>query len=92
MTNAAAEQLRVHGIELEVVRRGKGRSILALHGFDTMNPAAPFLDLLARHGQIVARHPRASATRRGPRISTASTTWCISILALSTRCPATRSR
>ena len=54
MTNAAAEQLRVHGIELEVVRRGKGRSILALHGFDTMNPAAPFLDLLARHGEIVA--------------------------------------
>ena len=54
MTNAAAERLVVHGIELEVVRRGKGRPILALHGFDTMNPAAPFLDLLARHGEIVA--------------------------------------
>jgi len=37
-----------------VVRRGKGRPILALHGFDTMDPAAPFLDLLARHGEIVA--------------------------------------
>ena len=54
MTNAAAERLVVHGIELEVVRRGKGRPILALHGFDTMDPAAPFLDLLARHGEIVA--------------------------------------
>jgi len=50
----ASEWFKVHGIELEVVRRGKGRSILALHGFDTVDLAAPFLDLLARHGEVIA--------------------------------------
>src|SRR6516162_2409982 len=54
MTNAAAEQLRVHGIELEALRRGSGRPILALHGFDTIDPAASFLDLFGRHGEIIA--------------------------------------
>ena len=46
--------LRVQGIELEVLRRGTGRPILALHGFDTIDPTAPFLDLLARHAEIIA--------------------------------------
>jgi pimeloyl-ACP methyl ester carboxylesterase len=54
MTDADAERLRVHGVELELVRRGKGRPILALHGFDTIDPAAPFLDLLGRHGEVIA--------------------------------------
>jgi pimeloyl-ACP methyl ester carboxylesterase len=54
MANTDAERLRVHGIELEVLRRGSGQPILALHGFDTIDPAAPFLGLLARHGEIVA--------------------------------------
>jgi pimeloyl-ACP methyl ester carboxylesterase len=46
--------LSVQGIELEVVRRGTGRPILALHGFDTIDPEAAFLDLLGRHGEIIA--------------------------------------
>ena len=50
----AGERLMVHGIELEAVRRGKGRPILALHGFDTIDPDAPFLDLLGRHREVVA--------------------------------------
>jgi pimeloyl-ACP methyl ester carboxylesterase len=50
----AGERLIVHGIELEVVRRGKGRPILALHGFDTIDPDAPFLDLLGRHREVIA--------------------------------------
>jgi pimeloyl-ACP methyl ester carboxylesterase len=50
----ASERLMVNGIELEALRRGSGRPILLLHGFDTIDPSAPFLDLLARHGQIVA--------------------------------------
>ena len=54
MANADAERLRVQGIELEVVRRGAGRPILALHGFDTIDPEAAFLELLGRHGEIVA--------------------------------------
>ena len=48
------ERLRVHEIELEALRRGSGRPILAVHGFDTIDPAAPFLDLLGRHGEIIA--------------------------------------
>jgi pimeloyl-ACP methyl ester carboxylesterase len=52
--SAKGERLRVFGIELEALRRGSGRPILALHGFDTIDPAAPFLDLLGRHGEIVA--------------------------------------
>src|SRR5260370_2652986 len=54
MANGDAERLRVQGIELEVVRRGTGRPILALHGVDTIDPEAAFLDLLGRHGEIVA--------------------------------------
>ena len=57
--------LRVQGIELEVVRRGKGRPILALHGFDTIDPAAPFLDLLARHGEVIA--PSSPGFGQSPR-------------------------
>lgn len=52
------ERLSVHGIELEVLRRGKGRPGLLLHGFQTVDPAAPFLDLLGRHVEIIApSHP-----------------------------------
>ena len=50
----AADRLTVAGIELEVLRRGAGRPILLLHGFDTIDAGAPFLDRLARHGEVVA--------------------------------------
>jgi len=52
--DAAADRLMVHGIELETLRRGSGRPIVLLHGFDTIDPAAPFLDRLARQRQIIA--------------------------------------
>ena len=52
--SAEGERLSIHGIELEVLRRGTGRPILVLHGFDTIDPAASFLDLLGRHGEIIA--------------------------------------
>jgi pimeloyl-ACP methyl ester carboxylesterase len=42
------------GIELEAVRRGSGRPILVLHGFQTIDPQARFVDLLARHGEVIA--------------------------------------
>jgi pimeloyl-ACP methyl ester carboxylesterase len=54
MTKAAAERLTVRGIELETVRRGAGRPILVLHGFQTIDPEARFVDLLGRHGEVVA--------------------------------------
>jgi len=50
----AGERLMVSGIEIEVVRRGSGRQILALHGFQTIDPDAPFLDLLGRYGEVIA--------------------------------------
>src|SRR5260370_24046783 len=48
------EPLTVAGIELETVRRGSGRQILTLHGFQTIEPNAPFLEFLARHGEVLA--------------------------------------
>lgn len=58
MTNAsqssAVQRLPVAGIELEVLRRGSGRPILLLHGMQTIHPKAPFLDLLGRHGEVIA--------------------------------------
>ena len=51
---AEGDRLKVHGTELETVRRGAGRPIVLLHGFQTINSEAPFLALLARHGEIVA--------------------------------------
>jgi pimeloyl-ACP methyl ester carboxylesterase len=52
--NGNGERLTVRGIELEAVRRGAGRPILLLHGFQTVNPTTPFLELLAHHGEVVA--------------------------------------
>ena len=50
----AAGRLKVQGIDLEVRRRGAGRPILLLHGFDTIDAGAPFLDRLARLGEVIA--------------------------------------
>ena len=56
--SAATERLSVGDIELEVVRRGAGRPVLLLHGFQNVDPRAPFLDLLGRHAEIIApSHP-----------------------------------
>jgi pimeloyl-ACP methyl ester carboxylesterase len=55
---AAVERMPVAGIELEVLRRGAGRPVLLLHGFQTVDPRAPFLDGLARHATVIApSHP-----------------------------------
>src|ERR1700733_62758 len=44
----------INGIELEVLRRGQGGPVVALHGMDTVTPKPPFLCLLARHVEIIA--------------------------------------
>jgi pimeloyl-ACP methyl ester carboxylesterase len=55
----------VHGIELEVVRRGAGQPIVLLHGFQQIEPDARFLDLLARQGEVIApSHPGFGASQR----------------------------
>ncbi len=47
-------RLTASGIELEVVRRGSGRPILVLHGFQTVDPEARFVSLLAPQGEVIA--------------------------------------
>src|SRR5262250_3377347 len=50
--------LTVHGVQLEIVERGQGQPILWLHGEEGLEPGAPFLDLLAAHGSVLApSHP-----------------------------------
>jgi len=50
--------LTLHGVRLEIVERGHGRPILWLHGEEGLDPDAPFLDLLAGHGRVIApSHP-----------------------------------
>jgi pimeloyl-ACP methyl ester carboxylesterase len=59
-TNSMAEPgwLTVHGVRLETIERGQGRPILLLHGEEGLDPHAPFLDLLAAHGHVIASsHP-----------------------------------
>ena len=60
MTNSVSEPgwLTVHGVRLEMIERGQGRPILWLHGEDGLDPQAPFLDLLAACGHLIApSHP-----------------------------------
>jgi pimeloyl-ACP methyl ester carboxylesterase len=64
-TGIAPDRLTVQGIELEVLRRGAGRPILVLHGLDTLDPEAPFLDRLACCGDVVA--PSAPGFGNSPR-------------------------
>jgi len=55
---SGSDRLRVGPLDLEVLRRGSGRTILLVHGVNPVSPKAPFLDLLAEHGEIVApTHP-----------------------------------
>jgi pimeloyl-ACP methyl ester carboxylesterase len=49
-----ADRLTVQGIELEALRRGAGHPMLLLHGFDTVDAEAPFLDLVGRRAEITA--------------------------------------
>ncbi|MBV9860235.1 MAG: alpha/beta hydrolase [Alphaproteobacteria bacterium] len=50
---------------LEILSRGQGRPILLIHGVNTISPKAPFLDGLARHGEIIA--PSAPGFGHSPR-------------------------
>src|SRR6266540_595455 len=56
--SAGAERLAVAGVELELVRRGTGRPVLLLHGAQTVDPRARYLELLGRHAEVIApSHP-----------------------------------
>jgi len=49
-----AARITVGGIELEAVRRGAGPPLLFLHGMQTVDPNARFLDRLAAHVEVIA--------------------------------------
>ena len=58
ITTAPAELVSVAGIELECLRRGTGKPLLLLHGFQHVDPRLPIVDLLARDAQLIApSHP-----------------------------------
>jgi pimeloyl-ACP methyl ester carboxylesterase len=59
------ETLSVGGIELETLRRGRGRKLFLLHGLATIPPQARFLDLLAGRAEIIA--PASPGFGRSPR-------------------------
>src|SRR3954453_14893298 len=50
----SSNQLHAGPLELETLRRGKGRSIVLVHGIDPVSPKAPFVDLLAEQGEVIA--------------------------------------
>src|SRR5213594_3362189 len=58
VSSSTSERLSTGDIDLEVVRRGAGRPVLLLHGMQTVDPRARFLDLLGAHAEIIApSHP-----------------------------------
>lgn len=64
-TGRDAARLTVAGIEIEALRRGEGSPIVLLHGFQTLDPEARVLDLLGRHGAVLA--PSLPGFGRSPR-------------------------
>jgi pimeloyl-ACP methyl ester carboxylesterase len=59
------ERMTVNEFELDVLRRGRGAPVVLLHGMDAVSPKAPFLDLLARHVEVIA--PSAPGFGNSPR-------------------------
>jgi pimeloyl-ACP methyl ester carboxylesterase len=52
------ERVSIRGVELDLLRRGAGRPILLLHGFEPVGSRVPFLDLLGEHAEVIApTHP-----------------------------------
>jgi pimeloyl-ACP methyl ester carboxylesterase len=68
------DRLRVGPYELELLRRGDGpggRALLLLHGINPLSPRAPFLDLLAEHGEVTApSHPGFGSSPRAADFDT----------------------
>jgi pimeloyl-ACP methyl ester carboxylesterase len=65
VSGASKDRLCLGLGEIEVLRRGRGRPILLIHGVNPISPQAPFLDGLAEHGEMVA--PSAPGFGNSPR-------------------------
>lgn len=64
-TETTTDRVNVHGIELEVLRRGAGAPVLFLHGFLPVRHDARFLELLGRRMAVIApSHPGFGGTQR----------------------------
>jgi pimeloyl-ACP methyl ester carboxylesterase len=50
---SSESRMTVNGIELEVLRRGRGRPTLVIHGMDSLSPKAPFLELLGHDAELI---------------------------------------
>ena len=48
------DRMTLGHVELEALRRGSGHPILLVHGVNPVSAKAPFVDLLAEHGEIIA--------------------------------------
>src|SRR5438093_393703 len=71
VSSSPSERLSAGDIDLEVVRRGAGRPVLLLHGMQTVDPRARFLDLLGRRAEIIApSHPGFGHSPRPPDFET----------------------
>lgn len=70
-TSPSTETMSIAGIDLEVLRRGAGRPLLLLHGFQNVDPAAPFLEALGKHASIIApSHPGFGRSSRPADVET----------------------
>jgi pimeloyl-ACP methyl ester carboxylesterase len=64
-TVAHSDRRTVRDIDLEVVQCGTGRTVVFLHGFHTLEPGAPFLELLSQKAFVLApSHPGFGASAR----------------------------
>jgi len=67
----ATERADVHGVPLEILRRGTGRPLLVLHGEAPLDPGAPVVDLLAARAEVIApTHPGFGHSTRPDDIET----------------------
>jgi len=57
-TPPGSEIVSIAGVELEILRRGAGRPLLVLHGFQQIDPRLPIVELLAHDLELIApSHP-----------------------------------
>jgi pimeloyl-ACP methyl ester carboxylesterase len=61
------ERAAIRGVDIEVLRAGKGPPLLLLHGLNTIDPNAPFVELLSARAEIIApSHPGFGNSARPP--------------------------
>jgi pimeloyl-ACP methyl ester carboxylesterase len=69
--SSPSERLAIGDIDLEIIRRGKGRPLLLLHGFQNIDLRAAFLPMLGDHAEIIApSHPGFGRSSRPADVET----------------------